>query len=203
MHNRFDSDFQEDLAVIQHRSWEGELVEEWRTELGHHMFLQLPEGGLAWQSLDVRSWIDPETGEELDLVGDRLMETLSDGSTRTVSSVWDWLPVEENLFFSLPSLYPQGVDWSHGNSLELSPDGEHYLLSLGNAGVVAQLDRESGEPVWMSGAQGVPLHEGSLHFEHQHGDRWQPEGGPVFIGLVQGAVLGAPGWSAERVGPVA
>ena len=138
----------------------------------HVALAQLPDGTIAWQQFDVREGTDPSTGETESLVGDAIAELSPDGTVRTVFSAWDWVDVAHNRFMDLPSLYPQGVDWTHGNALKYLPEQDGYLLSLGNAGVVLQVDRTTDTPWQIVGNAGVPVADDSNPLEHQHDPTW-------------------------------
>ncbi len=172
LHDQVDSHFTDNVGVIRHLSWTGALLDEAAMDMGHHMFVQLPDGGLAYQQLDVRDWTDPSTGETEPVVGDAIVEVAVDGTQRTLFSVWDWIEVQDNQFSTLGSIYPQGQDWTHGNALKYDDDTGRFLLSLGNAGMVLSVDRDSGELVDAWGAEGIPVAEGSPELEHQHDPTW-------------------------------
>lgn len=175
LHNQFHNRFSEDVGRIRRLAWDGTVQEEIDTPLAHHMFAQLPGGGLAWQVLDARPWTDPETGEVLDLVGDAVVEHDAEGTTREVWNAWDWLEVQPNQFSSLLSIYPQGIDWTHGNALKLDEADDTWLVSLGNAGTVLTVDRATGQPTDVVGAYGAGVVEGSPALEHQHDPTWLDE----------------------------
>jgi len=170
--NQFDGTFREDLAVLRRIGIDGVQRSEIRLAQGHHMFAQLPDGVIAYQSLDVRDWKDPETGEIFTLVGDEVMEIYPDGDRRRVTSTWDWLTPEHSLFWDLPSLYPQGIDWTHGNALKYDASSDTYLLSLGNAAVIATIDRDSRDVLATYGAVGATVSEDSAPLDHQHDPTW-------------------------------
>lgn len=172
LYDQFHDRFTEDVAVVRHLGWDGQLLAETPLTMGHHMFAQLPDGVLAYQALDVRPWTDPDTGDELSLVGDAIVEIDADGQSTQVFSVWDWLEVQPNGFSNLPSIYPQGIDWTHGNALKYDEADDSWLLSLGNAGTVMTIDRATGEPLRTVGAYGLPVADGSPALEHQHDPTW-------------------------------
>jgi len=180
LHNVFDAFFREDIALIRRLDIEGQAFEEIRTELGHHMFTQLPDGGLTYQSLTFEDWTDPESGDVETVVGDLLVERSAGGDEQVFFNLFDWLTVERSLFFDLPSLYPQGIDWSHGNAIKYDESSDTYLFSTGNTGVLMDIDRSTGAPITMYGnvtpEQGVPLAEGSPPFEHPHDPSWLENG---------------------------
>ena len=172
LHNQFHNRFSEDVGLVRHLSWEGQVLADTATPAAHHMFVQLPDGGLAWQAIDARAWTDPDSGETQTLVGDAILQVDAAGTTTQAWNAWDWLTPQENGFSSLPSIYPQGVDWTHGNALQYDEGDDTWLLSLGNAGSVLTIDRGSGEPARIVGAYGLPVAAGSPALEHQHDPTW-------------------------------
>ena len=175
--NQFDAAFAQDTGNLRRITLAGDTVWEWPTPLAHHMFAQLPDGKIAFQSLDVRPWTPPEGGEELQLIGDRVMELdPSDGATAEIFNAWDWLPVEENRHWEDLSLYPFGVDWTHGNALKYTAARDELLLSLGHADVLIEFGRQDGQAHQMYGLEGIPVAEGDLHFDYQHDPGWTQDG---------------------------
>jgi len=172
LYDSFDATRQQDLAALHRVGLDGAEGAPRALPQGHHMFAQLPDGTIAWQQFDVREGTDPSTGETESLVGDAIAELSPDGTVRTVFSAWDWVDVAHNRFMDLPSLYPQGVDWTHGNALKYLPEQDGYLLSLGNAGVVLQVDRTTDTPWQIVGNAGVPVADDSNPLEHQHDPTW-------------------------------
>ena len=172
LHNQFDASFDADVSEIRRLDWTGAQTWATATPDGHHMFAQLPDGGLAYQTLDVRDWTDDQTGETQPLVGDAIVEIAEDGVHSTVFSTWDAIEPDPELFSALPSLYPQGLDWTHGNALDYDAASDTYLLSLANVGTIARVARSSNEAVQLWGGYGVPIAEGSPELEHQHDPTW-------------------------------
>jgi len=202
LHNVFDAFFREDIAVMRRLDIEGQLVEELRTELGHHMFAQLPDGVLTYQSLAFEDWTDPESKETETVVGDLLVERSADGSEAVVFNLFDWLEVERNFFFDFPSLYPQGIDWSHGNAIKYDEARDSYLFSTGNTGILMDIDRATGAPTQLYGNvspdEGVPLAEGVPPFEHPHDPSWLDNGNLlIFTSDFAAAASGAVEYAVE------
>ena len=133
LYNRTDQERTDDIGEVRSRTLLGEEGPTTRTEWGHHVFAPLPDGGLAWPALDVRTWTDPDSNAPVDVVGDRI-ETL----TGTVFSVWD---AEDPVINpGNTGFYALGYDWSHANALQAMASG--YLLSLGHLDAVYDLDTD-------------------------------------------------------------
>lgn len=135
LYNEFASDRNLDIGRVVRVDMQGRVVEEVDTPEAHHAFAELPDGTFAWLSVDLRS-----TDEWGDVVGDKVVERAPDGTLRDVFSTWDWLEPEENPNWD-SGFYPQGWDWTHGDSLFYDTDRDAYLVSFRNINTVLMLDR--------------------------------------------------------------
>lgn len=142
-------------SEVRRIALDGTPLETLDTPEGHHMFAQLPDGGIAYNAGDAREITDPVTGAPATWHGDAIVERAPDGTRRTVFSVWDWMEPAPNGRSDDVSLYG-GVDWTHGNALKYDATADTYLLSLGNPGDVWHIDRATGEPRAVWGADGLP-----------------------------------------------
>lgn len=124
-------------------SMDGTQVEAIPIPDGHHDFLELPDGTIAYLEYDSRT----DGGQTL--VADRLVERAPDGTTTEVFSLWD---VADS---SWESILPSHEGWSHTNALRYDEaDGTYTITSLGFESIF-QVDRTSGELGWiMGGAHG-------------------------------------------------
>lgn len=166
-----------DLGRITAVELDGTPGREMRIPLGHHVFAQGPDGDLAWLAIDVRPWTDPDTGETNDLVGDVVNVTHRDGTTDALFSIWDHLEPVPRANWTATQFYPQGLDWSHGNGLNWSPERQSYVVSFGNATVVFEIDDTTGAVLRQFGGAGGYRYEGeSTHMFHQHDAKLTPEG---------------------------
>jgi len=140
-------------SQIARTSMEGDVVATLSTPLAHHTLCELPDDKLAYQALDIRPYTNPDTGETVDWVGDKIVEIAADGSSETVFSVWDVVPPRLNGRMDL-SIYG-GLDWTHANTLQYDADTDEYLLSLGHAADVLFIDRATGSVNTFYGVDGV------------------------------------------------
>ena len=138
LYNEFSQDRSVDTGTIWRVNLRGEVVDSIRTMQAHHTFEELPDGTMAFLAVDVRF-----TETWGNVVGDRIVELAPDGTTRDVFSTWDWFEVKENDAFNA-GFYPQGHDWTHGDSLFYDEDRDTYLLSFRNIDTVAEVDRSTG-----------------------------------------------------------
>ena len=182
----FANDHTVDGGQIRRLTLTGDDEHEYDPVGAHHVFTELgPDapagtgGTIAYLSIDARIWNDPETGEDVNVVGDRIVEIAPDGTPRTVFSTWDWLSVTKPPEWDIP-FYPQGKDWTHSNALHYYADTDTYLLSICNLQTLVELRRTDGVPVhWYgpgySAPDGYGLAEGSLEFFHQHDAQRRPD----------------------------
>jgi hypothetical protein len=165
--NEFDGSRQTDVGVIREIGFAGEELAVTRTVNAHHMFSELPDGTLTFIAIDVRPWYDEELDQEVQVVGDQVVEIAPDGTETVVWSSWDALPVRKNAKWD-EGFYPQGYDWTHANAIEYDPVQDLYLVSLGNAQTIVEFERSTGATRRIFGIDGYPVESGSLMFFHQH-----------------------------------
>ena len=117
--NTFDQDRTNDVGAVHRLSLAGENIEDITTEGAHHVFSLLPDGAMAWPSIDVREWYDSKEGKKVSVVGDRILERSAEGEIREVFNIWDHEePTRHNTWDS--TFYPQGRDWTHVNAVNYS-----------------------------------------------------------------------------------
>lgn len=165
----FDAGMSDPAARCRLVDGTGQTLETLELPWAHHVMTQHADGTLAWLALDIREWTDPETGEVDTVVGDALWETAPDGSSREVSNTWDWLEVEPNDGWIF-SLYPQGVDWTHANSVQHLPERGTYLVGFYQLDSVVELDAKTGLPLrWFTARPDLPVPEGAELFVLEDG----------------------------------
>lgn len=163
-YNQFARDLS-DAGLIRTVDRDGQAVDEVHVPRMHHLFDQLDDGTMLAQQFDVRSWTDAD-GQTQDYVGDAIARIDGD-DVSTVFSIWDWLEPSWNAYFDDVSLYPWGLDWTHGNAINFND--EFVRLSLGHAATIVDIDRSTWLPTaWYTGADVV---EGRT-FTYQHDPNW-------------------------------
>ena len=159
-------DFSEDVSALVRVGWDGAELARVAAPGGHHDFDIAADGTLGYLAIDVRRH------DGHDVVGDALIELDPEsGATRTVWSTWDDLPVtvtpETDTGF-----YPQGLDWTHANSVTWDPRDDLWLVSLRNTSQILAISRE-GDVVWSMGADGSREGVGLARaFTGQHSPEW-------------------------------
>ncbi|MBW2256995.1 MAG: aryl-sulfate sulfotransferase [Deltaproteobacteria bacterium] len=140
------------------------------TEKGHHDFVELPDGQVAFISWDLR-WVEVEGSWEY-VEGDAIRENPS--GSRTCADV-----VEVFNFFddyghepwpASPTYYDYagsgGADWTHANSLVYDAEDDAYYLMARNLSALLKIDRATGDILWQMGGE-----YGDFDFAHES-DRW-------------------------------
>jgi hypothetical protein len=172
--NQFRRDFETDDSYIRRFDWHGDEIERTATPRAHHTFTELPDGTFAYNQLDAREILDPETGELALWVGDSIAEVVPGGRPTTVFSVWDWKAPEPNQYTDGISLYG-GLDWTHGNLVSYDEEDDHYLLSLAHTGTILDVNRDDMVLSREFGDPGYHFTEGSTPFAYQHNPLYEDE----------------------------
>ena len=152
----------------------------------HHSFTRLPDATVAWLEIDVR-----DTAQWGPVVGDRIVERSPDGTERTITSLWDHLPVTTHEFFDDP-FYPQGKDWTHSNGLTYDPTTDHYVVTSRNLGAIVEIDRGTGDMVRYVDASSLADEPGTLHVPHAA--RWTTD---ATLLVVSSSPRGDATWASE------
>ncbi len=188
--NQFDETFRGDASAVVRMGRDNQVAETVQLPDAHHSFLQHEDGTLAYIALDVRDWKNPESGEVEAVGGDRIMERAPDGTIREISSTWDHLEPEIHDRWEIP-FFPGIQDWSHGNALRYDSETDTYLLSMGNASIILEVERETGALVrQLGGTGGYGFAEGSEVFHFQHGVHWTDDG-TLLMTSAQGTAIAA------------
>jgi hypothetical protein len=160
-----------ELSQIRRIDWTLETNETIPVWGAHHKFYQHEDGTIAYLSVDIRDWVEPESGTILTLVGDTIVERAPDGEERVVFSVWDVLEVEEHGLWDIP-YYTDMVDWTHANSLSYREADGSYLVSLGNTDTLIEIDRDTGELLDTINEHTYAFSADSVKFNYQHDAKW-------------------------------
>jgi hypothetical protein len=142
-------------------------------ETDNHDLRLLPNGGAllmsyVLQPVDMTAYGGKRNAEMLDTIVQEL------DANRNVVFQWrasDTIPLTD----SYEDLTGDLVDYVHGNSIALHPDGD-LLVSLRNTSEVVKINRETGEIVWRLGGKHSDfefIDDGG--FSYQHDARWLPD----------------------------
>jgi len=160
-------------SAIVTMDWLGQQEERIEISGAHHRFVSLDDGSMVALAVDVRDWTDPETGEDLQVVGDRLIAVSPEGDQEEIFLTWDVLEVTTDGF---GGFYGDELDWTHGNSIWVDPTGETLLLTLGHLDSVLEIDRSTGALIRQIDAQSHVITEGTTEFGFPHDARWTDDG---------------------------
>ena len=157
-------------AALVELDWESRVVWEYRDRFLHHDFQRLPNGNhlvIAWDKLpaDRKARILGGHAHEDDpqwMWADVIKEITPDGRVQSEWRSWDHLSPDDHRICPLES----HKEWSHCNSLEITPAGE-WLLSFRLTSTLALVDPASGAVKWTWGS-GV--------LSHQHHATWLSSG---------------------------
>ncbi|MFT5681688.1 MAG: hypothetical protein ACI8RZ_002594 [Myxococcota bacterium] len=173
LHNVFESEFTTDAGEIRWLDLAGTQTASLRTEGAHHVFEPTPDGSIAWPAVDIRDWYDEKRDETITIVGDRLMESAPDGTTRELFTVWDYEDPERHDQWSA-AFYDQGFDWTHANGVHYSAERDAYLFSLGHVDAIYEIDRTTGTPLQRIDSDWVMRNH--TPFAFQHDPHWTSDG---------------------------
>ena len=183
LYNVFDEAHEKDIGRIERVALDGTSLGTVETPLAHHVFAQDGDG-LAWLTVDVRRWYDPDRGEDIDVVGDAIVELPGGvGEPVRVWTTWD----DFSPFGGLgePAFSPFGADWTHANTLHPIPEHGTWMTGLAHLGMVLEIDRETGELVRQYGGPGgyfIPTP--SFPIEHPHDAHLTEEGNLLLMSSV-------------------
>lgn len=153
-----NNDFAIDESMILRSRIDGEPLSETRIEMGHHDFVMLPDDptyAYAYIAAVVHEDAYVEEDIAYDVVGDAIVEISEDGNqSRVVWSSW-----ESSLLLDVnpatdEGFYPQGLDWTHANSLQYVPESDSYVVSFRNQDAILNLSRADGSLLWQFGGDG-------------------------------------------------
>jgi len=150
-----DADRCEDLATVRTISMDGETVTTTSTEQGHHDFIELPDGRIAWLGFEFN---------DVDLVDD-------DPDAGVVSVATDTIVVDGQTLFSFydtfgPDIYDVSqrvntdteflrciadYEYSHANSLVYHQADGAFLMSFRWLDTMVKVDAASGDLLWTWG----------------------------------------------------
>jgi len=175
----YDVQQAKDIGVVERIALRTGEVTTTRTPLGHHDFLELPDGQIAFLRYDTRDRllggvVQPVTGDDIATVAEGAAEGAPLGSIFDLQD--DWVAPEVVCsHVELLVLGTGGKDWSHGNSLAYVPELDAVVMVARHLDTAIYIDRSTGTPLfWLSpykdGLGGAPFPA----FDHGHmSDAWQ------------------------------
>ena len=190
--NYADSERIEDLAAVVRLSMDGKTRTVTRTLNGHHDFVELPDGKIAWlgyafdeahefelDGMMVTAPVAVDTIHEVE-------EGTSDAAAAsTVFNMFEDYPhpvYNTGNNFRESGFLPGYREFSHGNSIAYLEHDDSYLIMLRWISALVKVDRATGAFVWqMGGVQNEfddtdnPGSDENLFFEPHFSDAWSDQ----------------------------
>ena len=134
--------------------WESNVIWEYHNPMLHHDYERLPNGNtllLLFELLspDLTAQVKGGRAGEEDperMFGDLVQEITPQGEVVYQWHSWEHLSLDEDVICPLEDRR----EWTHGNSLNVTPDGD-LLVSFRRTSVVGIVERSSGEFRWKWG----------------------------------------------------
>lgn len=150
--------------------WESNVVWEHHDPLIHHDYERLANGNtlvLLFHLLTPELTAQIRGGRTSDddpeqMFGDKIQEITPDGTVVYEWRSWEHLNVEEDIICPLEDR----VEWTHGNSLNVTPEGD-LIVSYRRTSTVGIVDKASGSFKWKWGPGEI---------DHQHHPTWLDNG---------------------------
>lgn len=161
--------------VILHYGWDGRLIRRMILPDGHHDFVELPDGRIAWIQLEA----GPITvsGESIDVAEDALRvsswaETADVSGPPLFSFLRDWSAPEIVCDHQRHTLFYQGrelLDWTHANSLDYDAKNDVFMLLTHHIDQAFVISAKDGALVNEIGFdEGDPLVDEGEPWSHAH-----------------------------------
>jgi hypothetical protein len=162
-------------TVILSYSWDGRVLRRMILPDGHHDFVELPDGRIAWIQLEA----GPITisGESIDVAQDALRvsswaETADVSQPPLFSLLRDWVGPDEECDHQRHTLFYQGrelLDWTHANSLDYDASRDAFLLLTHHVDEAFVISAENGELLTqIRFDEGDPMADEGEPWSHAH-----------------------------------
>ncbi|MEY3213011.1 MAG: hypothetical protein RIT28_3492 [Pseudomonadota bacterium] len=166
-------------TVILHYAWDGRVLRRMVLPDGHHDFVELPDGRIAWIQLEA----GPITisGEAIDVAQDALRvsswaETADVTQPPLFSFLRDWTGPDGECDHQRHTLFYQGrelLDWTHANSLDYDATQDAFLMlthhidqafviSAKDGALLNQIRFEEGDPMVDEGEPWSHAHSSTM-----------------------------------------
>lgn len=170
-------------TVLIHYGWDGRVLRKMTLPDGHHDFVELPDGRIAWIQLEA----GPITisGESIDVAEDALRvsewaETADVSGPALFSFLRDWRAPEIECDHQRHTLFYQGrelLDWTHANSLDYDAEQDAFLLlthhidqaiviSATDGALLTEITFDEGDPQVDEGEPWSHAHSSTMATDH-------------------------------------
>jgi hypothetical protein len=144
----------------------------------HHELIVLPDGHALLMAYDPQvvdmSTIIPKGNPSAVVIGLIVQELDREKNVVFQWRSWDHFKITDIVGHLLSGTT---VDYVHGNSIDVGPDG-HVIISSRHMDEVTKIHRETGEIIWRLGGKNnqFTFVNDPLRFSHQHSARWLRNG---------------------------
>jgi hypothetical protein len=169
-------------TVILHYGWDGRPLRRMILPDGHHDFVELPDGRIAWIQLEA----GPITisGESINVAQDALRvsawaETADVASPALFSFLRDWRSPDRECEHQRHTLFYQGrelLDWTHANSLDYDASTDSFLMlthHIDQAFVISATDGSLRSEIRFD--EGDPMADEGEPWSHAHSSTMSAE----------------------------
>lgn len=133
-----------DAASIVRIGLDGVEQERRPAPYGHHAFVELPSGDIAYLATTEREW------DGWDLLGDQVVVVSDNGVQRVAWDAFESIePVETSAWSSTTS--GLAIDWTHANSLAYDARNDSFLVSSYQLETIYDVDATDGTINWQLG----------------------------------------------------
>ena len=149
-------------AACFEMDWDGNIIWEYVDPWQHHDYERLPNGNtliIKWGQIPselvgrIQGGYHAEDDDQSKMLGDLVIEVGPDGTLVRQWQAWEHFDPETELICPID----HRREWTHCNSISLSPDG-NWLMSFRVTSMVALVDSGTGEIIW-KWADGTTAHQ--------------------------------------------
>ena len=144
--------------VLTRMAFDGTELDVQNIDAGHHDFVELPDGTIAFLDYESQDTVDGEK------IGDNIVEIAPDGTRTTVWSVWDAFEYDPD------GQQIPGAGWSHGNAMDYVEAEDAYYISFLGFNAIIKIARGSEDVAWILGGNHSDFDADgeNVLFIHQH-----------------------------------
>lgn len=158
----------QDLSVATTVRWDGTLRHDVRTETGHHMVAERPDGRLAWLGHTVeRRTLD---GLEADVLSDTVRTDDGEVVFDFLAAGDPYVPCEHATQAVDKFAWHDVYEWTHSNSLVHDPDEGLYYVLARHLDALLAIDASTGAVRWQLGGRDATraFADPAMAFDHGH-----------------------------------
>jgi len=185
LHSQYDASQEIDVAGTVRIAVDGSYETLTSTVLGHHDFDELPDGTIAWISIDMGTAVIED--KEYSIAGDCILEGIEGSDDpEAAAQVFSYMDDYHDPWPSCDHFWALayetgGWDWVHANSLMYDEDDDAYHIMAKNLDHILKVDRATGEVLWeIGGAHSTFELTSGTPWSHGHMSQIWDDGFMVF-----------------------